>query len=66
MTTTTDTTMEAVASEAYEAMEQRTRDDGTPYVAVKDDAPEWVRESWRWPCRRRWTSGAPGETITPG
>lgn len=40
----TDTTLQAVAQEAYDAMERRTRDDGSSYVALKEDAPEWVRK----------------------
>jgi len=44
MGSTTETpTLESVAREAYDSMERATRDDGSQYVRVKDDAPEWVR-----------------------
>ena len=44
MSSTTETpTLESVAREAYDAMERATREDGSQYVRVKDDAPEWVR-----------------------
>lgn len=37
-------TIATLASEAYDAMETRTRDDGTNYVTTKDDAPQWVQD----------------------
>ena len=41
MTTDTDT-LQALAGEAYDAMERHTREDGSSYVALKPDAPAWV------------------------
>lgn len=40
-------TISALAQEAYDAMERRTRDDGTDYYARKDDAPEWLGDLCR-------------------
>ena len=57
-------TLETVAREAYDALEWRKRDDGSEYVARKDDAPEWVEglcyaahgdmlpDDWRYQCIR--------------
>jgi hypothetical protein len=57
-------TLETVAREAYDALETRTRDDGTEYVARRDNAPEWVQDlcfaahgdmlpdDWRYACIR--------------
>jgi hypothetical protein len=43
MDTTQTPTIESVADEAYRAMERATREDGSQYVRLRDDAPEWVR-----------------------
>jgi hypothetical protein len=37
-------TLQDKAREAYDSIETATREDGTSYVRVKDDAPEWVRD----------------------
>jgi hypothetical protein len=44
MTTTDAATIQDKAREAYQSMEHATREDGSGYVRVKDDAPEWVRD----------------------
>jgi hypothetical protein len=55
-------TLETIAREAYAALEWKTRDDGTQYVARTDNAPEWVEtlcysahgdmlpDDWRYQC----------------
>lgn len=37
-------TLETIAREAYDALEWCKRDDGSEYVARKDNAPEWVQD----------------------
>lgn len=38
------TSVQDLAREAYESFERKTREDGTSYVARKDEAPEWVAD----------------------
>ena len=37
-------TIQELASVAYDALERRTRNDGTTFVCKSDNAPEWVDE----------------------
>lgn len=41
---TTATTVQALAAEALEHFETRTRDDGETFIATKDGCPEWIGE----------------------
>ena len=62
--TATNETIRDLATQAYQAIERATREDGTEYTRKREDAPEWVAEiihdahdglmpdDWRYECIR--------------